>query len=78
MIYPGFLISCVLFALASPAPEAPKPVDLTVHAEYLHVAPGEVVRNALIQIQEGKIASVLPGAQRSRWRPKRPPRSWRE
>jgi len=61
MIYPGFLISCVLLALASPVPEAPKPVDLTVHAEYLHVAPGEVVRNALIQIRDGKIASVLPG-----------------
>lgn len=37
-------------------------VEMMVHAEYLHVGPGEVLRNALIQVgDDGSILAVLPG-----------------
>jgi imidazolonepropionase-like amidohydrolase len=61
MIHPLFFMVPALLAVQSPDEGRPKTVDLTVHAEYLHLAPGEVMRNALIQISDGKIAAVLPG-----------------
>jgi imidazolonepropionase-like amidohydrolase len=61
MITPVFLISSVLLVLTSMTTDVPKGKDLVVHAEYLHLAPGELMRNALIQISDGKIGAVLPG-----------------
>jgi imidazolonepropionase-like amidohydrolase len=57
------MIFTTLLAAAAPALASGgnTGVSLMVHAEYLHVGPGEVVRNALVQVDEGQIVAVLPG-----------------
>lgn len=56
------MILTTLMAAAAPAlAGGGTGVSLMVHAEYLHVGPGEVVRNALVQVDEGQIVAVLPG-----------------
>ena len=57
------MIFTTLLAAAAPALASGgnTGVSLMVHAEYLHVGPGEIVRNALVQVDEGQIVAVLPG-----------------
>ena len=57
------LLHCsLLAALAGPgSQDAESRDDWTIHAERVHTSSGETIENALIQVENGKIRSILAG-----------------